>query len=234
FLANMSHELRTPLNAILNFTEFVMDGDLGDVNDEQQETLQKVVSSGEHLLSLINDILDITKIEVGMLELFIEDVDINQSLKAVISTGKGLVKDKPIELLIDVEQNLPIISGDRRRLHQVFLNLLSNAVKFTPNGSVVLHAHREEDGVHISVKDSGVGIAPKDHPKVFERFKQTESGLRSAGGTGLGLPISKHFVEAHGGRIWFESDLGQGSTFHVLLPLKGEKLVEGELALEGK
>jgi signal transduction histidine kinase/HAMP domain-containing protein len=234
FLANMSHELRTPLNAILNFTEFVMDGDLGDVNDEQQETLQKVVSSGEHLLSLINDILDITKIEVGMLELFIEDVDINQSLKAVISTGKGLVKDKPIELMIDVEQNLPIISGDRRRLHQVFLNLLSNAVKFTPNGSVVLHAHREEDGVHISVKDSGVGIAPKDHPKVFERFKQTESGLRNAGGTGLGLPISKHFVEAHGGRIWFESDLGQGSTFHVLLPLKGEKLVEDELALEGK
>ena len=234
FLANMSHELRTPLNAILNFTEFVMDGDLGDINEEQEETLQKVVSSGEHLLSLINDILDITKIEVGMLELFIEDVDINQSLKAVVSTGKGLVKDKPIELRVEVESNLPIISGDRRRLHQVFLNLLSNAVKFTPNGSVTLSAKREDDGVHIIVKDTGVGIAPKDHPKVFERFKQTESGLRSAGGTGLGLPISKHFVEAHGGKIWFESDLGQGSTFHVLLPMKGEKLAEDELALEGK
>ncbi|MDZ4671252.1 MAG: ATP-binding protein [Phototrophicales bacterium] len=234
FLANMSHELRTPLNAILNFTEFVMDGDLGDVNEEQQDTLQKVVSSGEHLLSLINDILDITKIEVGMLELFVEDVDINQSIKAVVSTGKGLVKDKPIDFKIEVEPNLPIISGDRRRLHQVFLNLLSNAVKFTPNGDVILSAKREEDGVHISVKDSGVGIAPKDHPKVFERFKQTESGLRSAGGTGLGLPISKHFVEAHGGRIWFESDLGQGSTFHVLLPMKGDRLAEGALALEGQ
>jgi signal transduction histidine kinase len=234
FLANMSHELRTPLNAILNFTEFVMDGDLGEVNEEQEETLQKVVSSGEHLLSLINDILDITKIEVGMLELFIEDVDINQSLKAVVSTGKGLVKDKPIELRVEVEPDLPIISGDRRRLHQVFLNLLSNAVKFTPTGSVTLAASRQEDGVLIIVKDTGVGIAPKDHPKVFERFKQTESGLRSAGGTGLGLPISKHFVEAHGGKIWFESDLGQGSTFHVLLPMKGEKLAEDELALEGK
>ncbi|MCL4252937.1 MAG: GAF domain-containing protein [Anaerolineae bacterium] len=222
FLANMSHELRTPLNAILNFTEFVMDGDLGEVNEEQEETLQKVVSSGEHLLSLINDILDITKIEVGMLELFIEDVDINQSLKAVISTGKGLVKGKPIDLNIEVEDKLPTISGDRRRLHQVFLNLLSNAVKFTPSGGVTLKAYREDEGIHISVKDTGVGIAPKDHAKVFERFKQSESGLRTAGGTGLGLPISKHFVEAHGGRIWFESDLGQGSTFHVWLALEGK------------
>lgn len=234
FLANMSHELRTPLNAILNFTEFVMDGDLGEVNEEQEETLQKVVSSGEHLLSLINDILDITKIEVGMLELFIEDVDINQSLKAVISTGKGLVKGKPIDLNIEIEDGLPTISGDRRRLHQVFLNLLSNAVKFTPSGGVTLKAYREDEGVHISVKDTGVGIAPKDHAKVFERFKQSESGLRTAGGTGLGLPISKHFVEAHGGRIWFESDLGQGSTFHVWLPMKAEKLPEGDMALEGK
>ena len=218
FLANMSHELRTPLNAILNFAEFMADGDMGEVNEEQEDALNKVINSGEHLLSLINDVLDITKIEVGMLELFMEDVDLNKAIKAVLSTGKGLVKDRPITLVTDIDPDLPKIRGDRRRLHQVFLNLLSNAVKFTPQGEVRFTAKTSGDEVLITVKDTGVGIAPEEQDLVFESFRQSESGRQSSGGTGLGLPISKHFVEAHGGRIWLESAVNEGTTFHVALP----------------
>jgi signal transduction histidine kinase/HAMP domain-containing protein len=218
FLANMSHELRTPLNAILNFAEFMADGDMGDVNEEQEEALNKVINSGEHLLSLINDVLDITKIEVGMLELFLEDVDLNKALKAVLSTGKGLVKDRPIDLVTEVEPDLPSIKGDRRRLHQVFLNLISNAVKFTPQGEVRFTASSNGNEVLITVKDTGVGIAPEELDLVFESFRQSESGRKSSGGTGLGLPISKHFVEAHGGRLWLESKVNEGTTFYVALP----------------
>ncbi|PJF23346.1 MAG: hypothetical protein CUN56_01390 [Phototrophicales bacterium] len=225
FLANMSHELRTPLNAILNFAEFMVDGDLGEVNDEQVDALNKVISSGEHLLSLINDVLDITKIEVGMLELFIEEVDINATLKSVLSTGKGLVKDRPVELYEDIQPDLPKIQGDRRRLRQVFLNLLSNAVKFTPQGSVTITAKLEGEEIIISVKDTGVGIPPEDQDAVFESFRQSEGG-REFGGTGLGLPISKHFVEAHGGRVWLESEVGKGTTFYVALPVSKPEVDE--------
>jgi signal transduction histidine kinase/HAMP domain-containing protein len=227
FLANMSHELRTPLNAILNFAEFMADGDLGPVNDEQVDALNKVVNSGEHLLALINDVLDITKIEVGMLELFMEEVDINLSVKSVISTGKGLVRDRPVNLITEIDPDLPVIQGDKRRLHQVFLNLLSNAVKFTPEGDVKFTARQAGEEVHISVSDTGVGIAPDEQDSVFESFRQAEHGRSSGGGTGLGLPISKHFVEAHGGRIWLESELGVGSTFHVTLPMKKTAEPEG-------
>ncbi|MFW5691197.1 MAG: ATP-binding protein [Chloroflexota bacterium] len=220
FLANMSHELRTPLNAILNFAEFISDGDLGPVTDEQVDALGKVIGSGEHLLSLINDVLDITKIEVGLLELFVEEVDLNASLQTIIATGKGLIKDRPITLEVDIERDLPLIRGDRRRLHQVFLNLLSNAVKFTPQGTIVISARREAEHIHISVADTGVGIALEEQETVFESFRQAEYGRKTGIGTGLGLPISKHFVEAHGGRIWLESALNKGSTFHVVLPLE--------------
>jgi signal transduction histidine kinase len=226
FLANMSHELRTPLNAILNFAEFMADGDLGPVNDDQVDALNKVIGSGEHLLSLINDILDITKIEVGMLELFIEEVDVNQSLKSVVATGRGLVKDRPVDLATDIEPDLPRIKGDRRRLHQVFLNLLSNAIKFTPQGKVTISAKCHDDALHITVSDTGVGIAPEEQGSVFESFRQAEYGRQTGAGTGLGLPISKHFIEAHGGTITLESAPDVGTTFHVRLPLEAAPAIK--------
>jgi signal transduction histidine kinase/HAMP domain-containing protein len=220
FLANMSHELRTPLNAILNFAEFMVDGDLGDVTEEQIDALNKVISSGEHLLSLINDVLDITKIEVGMLELFIEDVDLNAAIRSVVSTGKGLLRDRPVDLITDIKAELPIIRGDRRRLQQVFLNLISNAVKFTPQGSITFTATHDDEQILVSVKDTGVGIAPHEQALIFESFRQAEHGRLATTGTGLGLPISKHFVEKHGGKIWLESNIDNGSTFFVSLPIQ--------------
>ena len=219
FLAHMSHELRTPLNAILNFTAFVSDGLMGEVNQEQVDTLQKVIDSGNHLLSLINDVLDISKIEAGMMSLFIEDVDLNAALNSTVSIAKGLVKGKPIELVVEIQDNLPHINGDRRRIRQIFLNLVSNAVKFTPKGSVTIHAYRGKEAVLVSVTDTGIGVSPEDMSNIFEPFKQAKHELRNVIGTGLGLPICKHFVEAHGGRIWIESQLGAGSTFFVLLPI---------------
>jgi signal transduction histidine kinase len=220
FLANMSHELRTPLNGILNFTSFVAEGYMGPVNDEQVEALNSVISSGKHLLNLINDVLDIAKIEVGRMDLFIERVDLGAEFKTILSIGWGLVQDKPVQLTSDVQEDLPAITGDSRRLHQVFLNLLSNAVKFTPEGHIRLSAHRKGDEILISVSDTGVGIAPEDQELVFESFRQAEHGLRlSSAGTGLGLSISKHIIEAHGGRLWLESELGKGSIFHVALPI---------------
>jgi len=220
FLANMSHELRTPLNAILNFTGFVADGVMGPVNEEQISALTKAIDSGQHLLSLINDILDLTKIEVGMMDLFIQDVDMNGTMQSILSTAKGLLKGKPVELVTDIANDLPHISGDRRRIRQVLLNLVSNAAKFTQEGSITISAKHEADEIHIAVRDTGIGIAEEDHHLVFESFQQAKHELPETTGTGLGMPITKFFVEAHGGRMWFESTKGVGSTFYIVLPTK--------------
>jgi signal transduction histidine kinase/HAMP domain-containing protein len=226
FLANMSHELRTPLNAILNFTEFVADGVLGPVNQEQVDTLHKAIDSGEHLLSLINDILDLTKIEVGMMDLFLEEIDLNRVITSVLSTAKGLVKDKPqIEIVDNVQDDLPLLVADRRRIRQILLNLISNAVKFTDEGQITISAVRENSEVHLAVKDTGTGIAPEDQSMIFENFRQSREGMQTAG-TGLGLPISKHLVEAHDGRMWLESEPGVGSVFHVVLPINQSEMME--------
>lgn len=219
FLANMSHELRTPLNAILNFTGFIADGVLGPVNPEQKDILQKVIGSSHHLLSLINDILDLTKIEVGMMDLFLEEVDMNAALNASIATAKGLVKDTSVELQVNVEDDLPRIVGDKRRIRQIMLNLISNAVKFTPEGRITITAQRTDDAIYLGVADTGIGIPEDQREAVFETFRQAKHDLPETPGTGLGLPIAKHFVEAHGGRIWLESEAGVGTTFHVLLPI---------------
>jgi signal transduction histidine kinase/HAMP domain-containing protein len=220
FLASMSHELRTPLNAILNFTEFVADGVMGEVNEQQVDALNKAIESGDHLLSLINDILDLTKIEVGMMELFWEAVDLNWLLESVLSTARSLVKNKPsVEIITHIEDDLPTIAGDKRRLRQVLLNLISNAVKFTPQGTVTITAERINSDVVITIADTGVGIAPEEKPYVFENFRQTESGLSTGSGTGLGLPISQHFVEAHNGTIQMQSTVNVGTTFTVRLPV---------------
>lgn len=220
FLANMSHELRTPLNAILNFTGFVMDGDTGPVTDEQIGLLTKVYQSGEHLLNLINDILDLSKIEADMMQFLVEEVDLNQILVSTASVAKGLIKDKNIDFGVQIEEHLPLIQGDKRRLRQVFLNLISNAVKFTREGSVTLEAYGENGGAHICVSDTGVGIASEDRSLVFAAFQQGQHNYEVSG-TGLGLAISKHFIEAHGGKIWFDSEVGVGTTFHVTLPTLG-------------
>ncbi|NLE52959.1 MAG: GAF domain-containing protein [Chloroflexi bacterium] len=220
FLANMSHELRTPLNAILNFSGFIADGVLGSVNSEQQDVLQKVIGSSHHLLSLINDILDLTKIEVGMMDLFLEEVDMNAALGASIATAKGLVKDTSIDLQVDIEDDLPQIVGDKRRIRQIMLNLISNAVKFTPEGAVRISARREDDAIYLAVSDTGIGIPEDQREVIFETFRQAKHDLPETPGTGLGLPIARHFVEAHGGRMWFDSEVGEGTTFHILLPIR--------------
>jgi len=216
----MSHELRTPLNAILNFTGFIADGVLGPINEEQRDILQKVIGSSQHLLSLINDILDLTKIEVGMMDLFLEEVDMNAALNASIATAKGLVKDTDIELRVNVEENLPHIIGDKRRIRQILLNLISNAVKFTPAGTVTITAQQADGAIYLAVSDTGIGIPADQQEIIFETFRQAKHDLPETPGTGLGLPIAKHFVEAHGGRLWLDSEVGVGSTFHVLLPIR--------------
>jgi signal transduction histidine kinase len=226
FLANMSHELRTPLNAVINFTKFVAKGDLGPVNDEQAETLYEVVDSARHLLNLINDVLDMSKIESGSLQLFVvNDVDIRAIIDQVVATGKSLVEGKSVDIQTQLDPELPRIRGDRQRLVQVLLNVISNACKFTEAGVITISAQKRANEVVIGVTDTGPGIAPEDQMAVFEAFKQTNLGLRQGGGTGLGMPITKSLVEAHGGQIKLDSQLGKGATFTIILPVTSDTLI---------
>ncbi len=233
FLASMSHELRTPLNAVLNFTQFVIDGDTGPVNEFQVELLSQVVGSGKHLLNLINDVLDMSKIEAGSLKLFIEDnIDVNKILNNVIATGNGLLNGKPVEIRADIAPELPLIRADGQRILQIFLNIMSNACKFTNSGSIKVRAELKDGSLIVAISDTGPGIAPEDHVVVFEAFKQTKTGLLQGGGTGLGMPIARSLAEAHGGKLWLSSDIGKGSTFYVSLPVESRQLIP-TLALEG-
>jgi signal transduction histidine kinase len=226
FLASMSHELRTPLNAIINYSKFVARGVMGAVNDRQADTIIKVVDSGQHLLNLINDILDMSKIESGSMTLFVEDkIDVNDILAVVVENARPLLDDKPVTLEIDIPPDLPPMLGDRKRITQIALNILANACKFTSEGSVHLSARADADTLHLTVRDTGVGIAPEDGAAVFEAFKQTRAGLQHGSGTGLGMPISRSLAEAHGGRLWFESQVGVGTTFYVTLPLRHPPLM---------
>lgn len=226
FLASMSHELRTPLNSVINFSKFVARGVMGPVNDRQKETLNTVINSAKHLLNLINDVLDISKIESGSLVLFVEeDVNLYEILNSASETARGMLVDKPVDLRLEVEENLPLILGDKQRLLQVLLNVVSNACKFTEAGAVTIRAKRDQDLIRLSVSDTGPGIAPEDQEAVFEAFKQTQTGLRQGTGTGLGMPISKSLIEAHGGVITIESQFGQGATFYISLPIHSDLLV---------
>ncbi len=221
FLASMSHELRTPLNAILNFTDFVALGMLGEVNDAQRDALQKSLDSGRHLLSLINDVLDMTKIEAGMMTLFLEDdVDPHAEIQQVIAATHSLIADRPITFVKDIDADLPHMRVDRRRLRQMLLNLLSNAIKFTEQGSVTLSVKNRGDHLLFAVIDSGPGISEAEQAIIFAPFRQTERGVQHAGGTGLGLPITKRLAETHGGKLWLESTLGEGSAFFIELPVQ--------------
>lgn len=225
FLASMSHELRTPLNAIINFTRFVVKGLLGPVTDEQVETLNNVIISGKHLLNLINDVLDMSKIESDSLNLFVsDDVEIAHILGDVATMGQALLDDKAVELTVNIEENLPLIRGDQQRIHQIFLNIVSNACKFTKSGTIEFSAKQENSEILVSIVDTGPGIAKEDMDSVFEAFKQTTTGLRQGGGTGLGMPITKSLVEAHYGKIRMESTVGEGTEFYIHLPVRSENL----------
>ena len=184
------------------------------------------IAVAKHLLNLINDVLDMSKIESGSLNLFVtDDIDLQGILKQVASTSKGLLVDKEVAIETDVPDTLPNIRGDRQRLVQVFLNIMSNACKFTEEGKITVRAYQQGTDVMIAISDTGPGIAPEDQGSVFEAFKQTESGLRQGGGTGLGMPITRSLVEAHGGKIQLESQAGQGATFIITLPIKSDQLV---------
>lgn len=226
FLTGISHELRTPLHAIINLTHFVADGDMGTVTTEQYELLNDVIESANHLLALINDILDMSKIESGSLMLIVEEnVDVRLIIERVVGVGEGLLAGSTVKLRTTIAADLPAIRADRQRVLQILLNIMSNACKFTREGSVDIEAKRANaDEIVIAIRDSGVGIPASDNPLVFEPFKQAGAGLKR-GGAGLGMPISKNLVEAHGGRLWFESEPGKGSTFFVTLPIQANHLV---------
>lgn len=225
FLANMSHELRTPLNAILNFSRFVAEGMLGDVNDEQVDTLGKVNDNGKHLLSLINDLLDISKIEAGQLKLFVEeDVLLKKEFDAAVDVAQNLLAERPVEVHAELDPHLPFVLCDRRRMRQIMLNLVSNACKFTERGHVRIALRQDGDDILFSVADTGPGIAPEDQEMIFNTFSQTAAGIKQGGGTGLGLPISRRLAEIHGGHMWLQSEPGQGSTFYVRIPIESPVL----------
>jgi signal transduction histidine kinase/CheY-like chemotaxis protein len=220
FLANMSHELRTPLNSIIGFSRVMLKGIDGPLTDLQQADLNSIYNSGQHLLALINSILDMSKIEAGKMELSFEEVYLPDILNAVLSTTKALVKDRPIRLRFEVPENLPTVWADGQRVRQVLLNLMSNAAKFTEEGYIALKAEAGREFVTISVADTGVGIQPEAKKRLFIPFQQVDgSTTRRAGGTGLGLAISRSFVEMHGGEIWVESEPDKGSTFVFTLPI---------------
>jgi signal transduction histidine kinase len=220
FLANMSHELRTPLNAILGYTEMMTDGLYGEVPEKAQTVLERVQSNGRHLLGLINDVLDLSKIEAGQLVLTIEDYSVADMVSTVMSATESLARTKGIALGSAVPPGLPMGKGDARRLTQVLLNLVGNAIKFTDQGSVEIRAAAIDGNFELSVVDTGFGIAPEDQAKIFEEFQQVDnSSTRKKGGTGLGLSISRKIVELHGGAITVTSEIGKGSIFKVTIPI---------------
>jgi len=227
FLANMSHELRTPMNAVLGYTDLILDGIFGDVPEAIRETLERVKSNGQHLLGLINDVLDLSRIEAGQLTLSLGDYAMGEIVHAVASAVESLAAGKKLALKAMVPIDLPPGRGDERRLTQVLMNLVGNAIKFTDAGQVSIEARVADGSFVVAVSDTGPGISEADQQRIFEEFQQVDSSsTRKKGGSGLGLAISKRIVELHGGRLWVESALGQGSTFYFTVPLRVERPAE--------
>jgi signal transduction histidine kinase len=221
FLAGMSHELRTPLNAIIGFSQVLRERMFGDVNAKQEEYLDDILASAHHLLALINDVLDLSKVEAGQVELEMTSF----SLLDALGSGVVMVRERAfgndVQVALRLDPDVYEVEGDERRIRQVVFNLLSNAVKFAPEGGAVdVSAARLNGEVRVSVSDTGPGVAPEDCDRIFEEFQQTDAGVELREGTGLGLALSKQLVELHGGRIWVESELGQGSTFIFTLPVR--------------
>jgi signal transduction histidine kinase len=221
FLANMSHELRTPLNAIIGFSEVLREQMFGAVNAKQAEYLDDIISSGHHLLSLINDVLDLSKVEAGQVELEIHPFSLREALERGVVMVRERASGDGVRVGFTTDPEVDLVEGDERRIKQVIFNLLSNAVKFTPaGGEIAVSASRVNGEVRVAVADTGPGIAPEDRERIFEEFQQSETGGEHHEGTGLGLALSKRFVELHGGRIWLESEIGRGSTFTFALPME--------------
>jgi signal transduction histidine kinase len=221
FLASMSHELRTPLNAIIGFSQVLREQMFGPVNEKQAEYLDDIVSSGNYLLALINDVLDLSKVEAGQVELEMQPFSVREALERGVVMVRERATEDGVDIALASDLDVDVVEGDERRIKQVIFNLLSNAVKFTPpGGEVDVSAARVNGEVRISVADTGPGVAVEDHERIFEEFQQTEAGLEQREGTGLGLALSKRFVELHGGRIWLESEPGKGSTFVFTLPVR--------------
>src|SRR5215469_14356641 len=224
FLANMSHELRTPLNAILGYAELVLDGIYGEAPDKMRNVLERIQTNGKHLLGLINDVLDLSKIEAGQLVLSLNDYSVKDMMQGVYVAVEPLAGNKKLNFRLEVPPDLPPARGDERRLSQVLLNLVGNAIKFTDTGEVAMRASAANGSYTVAVRDTGPGIAEADQAKIFEEFQQSESThTKAKGGTGLGLAIAKRIVEMHGGRLWVESQLGNGSTFFFTVPLRVEQ-----------
>jgi len=220
FLANMSHELRTPLNAIIGFSEVLGERMFGELNEKQAEYLKDIYASGQHLLSLINDILDLSKIEAGRMELEVTDFDLPSAIDNALILVRERASRHGIGLGSAIDARVGLIRGDERKVKQVLLNLLSNALKFTPEGGRIDVRAAINDGMaEISVADTGVGIAPEDQEAIFEEFRQVGTADKKVEGTGLGLALSRKFIELHGGRIWVKSQSGEGSTFTFTLPV---------------
>ncbi|HRJ76340.1 MAG TPA: ATP-binding protein, partial [Anaerolineales bacterium] len=239
FLANMSHELRTPLNSIIGFSRVILKGIDGPLTELMQQDLTAIYNSGQHLLGLINDILDLAKIEAGKMELAFDEVNITDLSASVLSTMSGLIKDKPIQMKRNIEPDLPPVKADAIRVRQVMINLLSNAAKFTEEGEITvdisLYKNNGRNEVKVSVNDTGAGISKAVQEKLFQPFSQVDaSPTRKTGGTGLGLSICKQLINMHGGEIWVESEEGKGSKFHFTLPIypkEGESIAGDKVIL---
>ena len=234
FLANMSHELRTPLNSIIGFARVILKGIDGPITELQQQDLTAIFNSGQHLLGLINDILDLSRIEAGKMDLTFDEVNMKDLIASVMSTAAGLVKDKPVELKSDVDADLPLVRADAMRIRQVLINFMSNASKFTDEGEIIVKASLEElskgqQAVMVSVTDTGPGITQEDQAKLFQPFSQVDASLtRKVGGSGLGLSICHHLIQMHNGQIGVHSAAGKGSTFYFTIPI-----VQGKVQVEG-
>jgi two-component system, NtrC family, sensor kinase len=220
FLANMSHELRTPLNAVIGFSDVLKEQYFGELNKKQQEYVKDINESGQHLLSLINDILDLSKIEAGHMDLDLSEFNLSMALDNAMVLVRERALRQQLQLRADIAADVANVTADQRKVKQILINLLTNAVKFShPGGWVEVLVRRDTNGVMVTVKDSGPGIAPEDHAAIFEEFRQLKSsGSAKFEGTGLGLALAKRFVELHGGRIWVESEVGKGAAFTFTLP----------------
>ena len=224
FLANMSHELRTPLNAVIGFSQVLREKLFGELNEKQDEYVEDILTSGNHLLALIDDILDLSKVEAGQVELEVAPFSLREALERGVVMVRERATQNGVQVMLEADGDVDIVTGDERRIRQVIFNLLSNAVKFTPaDGSVDVRSAQLNGEVRVSVADTGPGIAAEDQERIFEEFQQTEVGVRQREGTGLGLALSKRLVELHGGRIWVESEPGHGSTFVFTLPAEAHR-----------
>jgi PAS domain S-box-containing protein len=231
FLASMSHELRTPINALLGYTSLMLDHIYGELNQRQEEALNRMYTASQHLLELVNDILDLAKIEAGKMPVHVEPVDVAELIRELSQTVEPMVRRKDLDYIVDLAPGMPVLATDRTKVKQIILNLLSNAIKFTHRGHIAVRAHpsSEEDGVLIEVEDTGIGIKEDDVSKIFEDFRQVDqSSTREYGGTGLGLSITKKLLHLLGGTIRVHSEVDHGSTFTVWLPRRSEEIVLDE------